>query len=204
MKAFRLTEMQAEAILNMRLRALRKLEEMEIRRGHEALTKEQKDLKKLLGSDKLKDETLISEMRAIQEKFGGKRKDDRLGQRRTQFAIVPDIAEEAAAIENYVEREPITVVCSEKGWLRSLKGHQEPGDAIKYREGDRGRFWLHAETTDRLMLFSTDGRFFTLDCAKLPGRRGNGEAIRTFIDLPPESDLVERFVHQPGGKLPLP
>jgi topoisomerase-4 subunit A len=201
MKAFRLTDNQAEAILNMRLRALRKLEEMEIRREHEALTREQKELKKLLGSEKQKDEKLVSEMRGIQEKFGGKRKDDRLGQRRTQFAIMPDIAEEVAAIENYVEREPITVVCSEKGWLRSFKGHQEPSDAIKYREGDRDRFWLHAETTDKLMMLSTDGRFFTLDCAKLPGGRGNGEAIRTFIDLPPEADLVEMFVHQPERKL---
>src|SRR3954469_25689777 len=201
MKAFRLTDNQAEAILNMRLRALRKLEEMEIRREHEALTKEQKELKKLLGSEKLKDEKLVSEMRSIHEKFGGKRKDDKLGQRRTQFAIMPDIAEEVAAIENYVEREPITVVCSEKGWLRSFKGHQEPSDAIKYREGDRDRFWLHAETTDKLMMLSTDGRFFTLDCAKLPGARGNGEAIRTFIDLPPEADLVEMFVHQPERKL---
>jgi topoisomerase-4 subunit A len=174
---------------------------MEIRREHESLTKEQKELKRLLGSEKLKDETLISQMRAIQEKFGGKRKDDKLGHRRTQFALMPDIAEEVAAIENYVEREPITVVCSEKGWLRSFKGHQEPSDAIKYREGDCGRFWLHAETTDRLMMLSTDGRFFTLDCAKLPGGRGNGEAIRTFIDLPPEADLVEMFVHEAGRKL---
>jgi topoisomerase IV subunit A len=201
MRAFKLSENQAEAILNMRLRALRKLEEMEIRREHEALTKEQKELKKLLGSEKQKDEQLISEMRGIHEKFGGKRKDDKLGHRRTQFANMPDIAEEAAAIENYVEREPITVVCSEKGWLRSFKGYQEPGEAIKYREGDRGRFWLHAETTDRLMTLSTDGRFFTLDCAKLPGGRGNGEAIRTFIDLPPEADVVEMFVHQPERKL---
>ncbi len=201
MKAFRLSEVQAEAILNMRLRALRKLEEMEIRREHDALTKEQKELKKLLGSETLKDQTLISEMRAIHEKFGGKRKDDKLGHRRTQFAIMPDIAEEAAAIENYVEREPITVACSEKGWLRSFKGHQEPSDAVKYREGDRGRFWLHAETTDRLMMLSTDGRFFTLDCAKLPGGRGNGEAIRTFIDLPPEANLVAMFVHKPARKL---
>jgi len=201
MKAFRLTDNQAEAILNMRLRALRKLEEMEIRREHEALTKEQKELKKLLGSEKQKDEKLASEMRGIQEKFGGKRKDDKLGQRRTQFAIMPDIAEDVAAIENYVEREPITVVCSDKGWLRSFKRHQEPSDAIKYREGDRDRFWLHAETTDKLMMLSTDGRFFTLDCAKLPGGRGNGEAIRTFIDLPPEADLVAMFVHQPERKL---
>ncbi len=93
------------------------------------------------------------------------------------------------------------MVCSEKGWVRSLKGHQEPSEAVRYREGDRGRFWLHAETTDKLMMLSTDGRFFTLDCAKLPGGRGNGEAIRTFIDLPPEADLVTMFVHKPGRKL---
>jgi topoisomerase-4 subunit A len=93
------------------------------------------------------------------------------------------------------------VVCSQKGWLRAFKGHQEPSDAIKYREGDRSRFWIHAETTDKLMMFSTDGRFFTLECSKLPGGRGNGEAIRSFIDLPPETDLVEMFVHQEGRKL---
>jgi topoisomerase-4 subunit A len=204
MKAFRLTENQAEAILNMRLRALRKLEEMEIRREHEALTKEQKELKKLLGSERQKDDKLISEMRIIQEKFGAKTS---IGKRRTDMAKAEEVAkvsalaEEAVSIETAVEKEPITVVCSEKGWLRSFKGHQEPSDAIKYREGDRGRFWLHAETTDRLMMLSTDGRFFTLDCAKLPGGRGNGEAIRTFIDLPPEADLVEMFVHAVGRKL---
>jgi topoisomerase-4 subunit A len=204
MKAFRLTENQAEAILNMRLRALRRLEEMQIRGEHEALTKEQKELRKLLGSEKLKDEKLISEMREIQEKFGAK---TAIGKRRTEMAKAEEVAkvsalaEEVVTIETAVEREPITVVCSEKGWLRSFKGHQEPSDAIKYREGDRSRFWLHAETTDKLMMLSTDGRFFTLDCAKLPGGRGNGEAIRTFIDLPPEADLVEMFVHAAGRKL---
>jgi topoisomerase-4 subunit A len=198
MKAFGLTENQADAILNMRLRSLRKLEEMEIRREHTELTKEQKDLKKLLGSESLKSAKLIEETKAIDAKFGGK---TALGKRRTQFADAPAIADEVAAIENYVEREPITVVCSEKGWLRSFRGHQEPSDAIKYREGDRARFWVKAETTDRLMMLSTDGRFFTLDCSKLPGGRGNGEAIRTFIDLPPEADLVDMFVHQPGRKL---
>jgi topoisomerase-4 subunit A len=204
MKAFKLTENQAEAILNMRLRALRKLEEMEIRREHEALTKEQKELKKLLGSERQKDDRLISEMRIIQEKFGAKTS---IGKRRTDMAKAEEVAkvsalaEEVVTIETAVEREPITVVCSEKGWLRSFKGHQEPGEAIKYREGDRSRFWLHAETTDKLMMLSTDGRFFTLDCAKLPGGRGNGEAIRTFIDLPPEADLVEMFVHEAGRKL---
>jgi topoisomerase IV subunit A len=188
----------------MRLRSLRKLEEMEIRREHESLTKEQKELKKLLGSDKLKDERLLEEVKAIDAKFGLKTK---LGARRTEFVAgkalekIQQIAEVAVAVESAVEREPITIVCSTKGWLRSLKGHQEENDSIKYREGDRGRFWVHAETTDRLMLFSTDGRFFTLDCAKLPGGRGNGEAIRSFIDLPPESDIVAMFAHKEGRKL---
>jgi topoisomerase IV subunit A len=204
MKAFKLTDNQAEAILNMRLRALRKLEEMQIRAEHDTLSKEQKELKKLLGSDKLKSEHLIAEMKEIDRKFGAK---TALGKRRTHIAEaklvekIEAIAEEAVAIEAQIEKEPITIVCSEKGWLRTYKGHQEPSDAIKYREGDRERFWLHAQTTDRLMMFSTDGRFFTLDCSKLPGGRGNGEAIRTFIDLSPEADLVTMFVHEEGRKL---
>jgi topoisomerase-4 subunit A len=198
MKAFDLNETQAEAILNMRLRSLRKLEEMEIRREHADLTKEQKELKKLLGSEKLKSEKLIDEVKAIDAKFGLKTE---LGKRRTQFAEAPEVAEEVAALESMVERESITVVCSQKGWIRAFKGHQEEDDSIKYREGDRGRFWVHAETTDRLMLFATDGRFFTLECAKLPGGRGMGEAIRTFIDLPPDADLVAVFVHKDGRKL---
>jgi topoisomerase-4 subunit A len=197
-KAFGLTDNQAEAILNMRLRSLRKLEEMEIRKEHAALAKEQKDLKKLLGSDALKAERLTDEIKAIDAKFGLKTK---IGARRTNFAAPPDIAAEVEAMETMVEREPITVACSEKGWIRAFKGHQEPNDSIKYREGDRERFWIHAETTDKLMLFATDGRFFTLDCSKLPGGRGNGEAIRTFIDLPPEADLVSMFVHEDGRKL---
>ncbi|HWU26862.1 MAG TPA: DNA topoisomerase IV subunit A [Rhizomicrobium sp.] len=198
MKAFGLTDAQAEAILNMRLRALRRLEEMEIKAEHANLAKEQKELKKLLASDALISEKLIEQIKAIDAKFGLKTP---IGKRRTDFAAPPEIAAEAEALEALVEREPITVACSEKGWIRAFKGHQEPGDAIKYREGDRERFWLHAETTDKLMVFATDGRFFTLDCAKLPGGRGNGEAIRSFIDLPPEADLVTMFVHKDGRKL---
>ena len=204
MKAFALNETQAEAILNMRLRSLRKLEEMEIRAEHDSLTKEQKELKRLLGSDKLKSEKLIEEVQSIDAKFGGKTE---LGRRRTRIVEATHIdkiealAEEAATLESAVEREPITIVCSEKGWLRAFKGHQEPSDAVKYREGDRERFWIHAESTDKLMMLATDGRFFTLECARLPGGRGNGEAIRTFIDLPPESDLVAMFAHKPGRKL---
>jgi topoisomerase IV subunit A len=204
MKAFGLTEVQAEAILNMRLRSLRKLEEMEIRGEHAALTKEQAELTRLLKSDKLKSEKLIEEMRAIDARFGLKTE---LGKRRTQIAKAAEVAEMTALAEhveeraNQVEREPITVVCSAKGWLRALKGHQEQSKDDKYREGDRARFWFHAQTTDQIMLLATDGRFFTLDGSKLPGGRGNGEAIRSFIDLPPDADIVTMFAHVPGRKL---
>jgi len=204
MKAFSLTELQAEAILNMRLRSLRKLEEMEIRREHDSLTKERKELTKLLGSEKLKSEKLIEELSEIDAKFGLKTE---LGKRRTQIAKAAEVAEMAALAEhveehaNRVEREPITVVCSAKGWLRALKGHQEQSSDDKYREGDRARFWFHAQTTDQIMLLATDGRFFTLDGSRLPGGRGNGEAIRSFIDLPPEADIVTMFAHVPGRKL---
>jgi len=204
MKAFGLTEVQAEAILNMRLRSLRKLEEMEIRGEHDSLTRERKELTRLLGSEKLKSERLIEELKEIDAKFGLK---TALGKRRTQVAKAAEVAEMAALAEhveehaNRVEREPITVVCSAKGWLRALKGHQEQSSDDKYREGDRARFWFHAQTTDQIMLLSTDGRFFTLDGSKLPGGRGNGEAIRSFIDLPPEADIVTMFAHVPGRKL---
>jgi len=203
-KAFSLTEVQAEAILNMRLRSLRKLEEMEIRREHDTLTKERKELTRLLGSEKLKSEKLIEELKAIDARFGGK---TALGKRRTEIAKAAEVAEMTALAEhveehaNRVEREPITVVCSAKGWLRALKGHQEQSKDDKYREGDRARFWFHAQTTDQIMMLATDGRFFTLDGSKLPGGRGNGEAIRAFIDLPPEADIVTMFVHVPGRKL---
>ncbi|MEO7053768.1 MAG: DNA topoisomerase IV subunit A, partial [Rhizomicrobium sp.] len=204
MKAFDLNENQAEAILNMRLRALRKLEEIEIRGEHAELTQEKKDLTKLLGSEKLKSQRLIEEVKEMDAKFGAKTK---LGKRRTEIAGARDVAElsalaeEAVELASAVEKEPITIVCSQKLWLRAAKGHQEEGDAVKYREGDRRRFWIHAQTTDKLMMLATDGRFFTLDCSKLPGGRGNGEAIRSFIDLPPDADVAAMFVHVPGRKL---
>jgi len=204
MSAFKLTDRQAEAILNMRLRALRRLEEMQLREEHSALTKEQKELKRLLGSQKLQSEKLVEEIQEIDQRFGLK---TALGRRRTEFTKASELAElqafaeEATAIATMVEKEPVTIICSEKLWIRTLKGHQDQSDAVKYREGDRSRFWLPAETTDRLMLFSTDGRFFTLDCAKLPGGRGLGEPLRDFLDLPPEADIVAMFVHREGRKL---
>jgi topoisomerase-4 subunit A len=190
--AFKLTERQAEAILNMRLRSLRRLEETEIRSEHASLSAEQKELKKLVGSERLQSEKMIADLKALDEKFGQKTK---LGKRRTEFARAPEIEDDLSP-EAFIAKEPITIVCSQKLWLRALKNHQEPGDAVKYKEGDRARFWIHAQTTDRLMLFSTDGRFYTLDCSKLPGGRGFGEAIRSFIDLPPEADIVAAFVYE--------
>jgi topoisomerase-4 subunit A len=177
---------------------------MEIRGEHDSLTKERKELTRLMGSEKLKSERLIEELKEVDAKFGLK---TILGKRRTEVAKAAEVAEMAALAEhveeraNQVEREPITVVCSAKGWLRALKGHQEQSSDDKYREGDRARFWFHAQTTDQIMLLSTDGRFFTLDGSKLPGGRGNGEAIRSFIDLPPDADIVVMFVHLPGRKL---
>jgi topoisomerase IV subunit A len=197
MAAFKLNDRQAEAILNMRLRALRRLEEQQMREEHDSLTKEQKDLKRLLGSEKLQSEKLTEQVQDIDRRFGLKTP---LGRRRTDFSSPPEMGEDFSP-DALIEKEPITVICSQKLWLRSMKGHQEQNDSIKYREGDRERFWLHAETTDKLMMFSTDGRFYTLDCSKLPGGRGQGEAIRSFIDLPPEADIAAMFVHKEGRKL---
>jgi topoisomerase IV subunit A len=204
MKAFKLSDRQAEAILNMRLRALRRLEEKQIREEHASLSQEQKELKRLAGSKELQSEKLIAEIKDIDGKFGAKTK---LGKRRTEIADADTVAEIESKAEEAVEhiaaieKEPITVVLSEKGWLRALKGHQEESDAVKYREGDRGRFWLRAQTTDKLMLFATDGRFFTLECAKLPGGRGQGDPIRDSVDLGPDQDIVAVLVHDPERML---
>jgi len=196
-KAFKLTERQAEAILNMRLRSLRKLEETQLRVEHSALLKEQRELKKLVGSKKLQSERMTSDLKAVDARFGLKTE---LGKRRTQFSTLPEIDADLSP-EAFVEKEPITVLCSQKLWLRTLKGHQESSASVKHKEGDRARFWIKAQTTDKLMLFSTDGRFYTLECSKLPGGRGLGEAIRGFVDLPPDADIVAVFVHREGRKL---
>ena len=195
-KRFKLTDNQAEAILNMRLRSLRKLEEMEIRGEHKELTAEQKNLKALVRSDAKQWERVAEEIREVRNTFGPKTK---LGARRTQFSDAPKV--EYVPVEAMIEKEPITVVCSKKGWIRSMKGHLAADADIKFKEGDGPRFTLHAETTDKILLFATDGRFYTLDAAKLPGGRGHGEPVRLMIDLDESREIVELFVHQPGRKL---
>ncbi|MGQ0742172.1 MAG: DNA topoisomerase IV subunit A, partial [Alphaproteobacteria bacterium] len=196
-KAFALTDRQATAILDMRLRALRKLEERQISEEHAALTQEQKEKKKLAASAKLQSEKLVKEIKDINARFGQK---TQLGKRRTVFAAAPELDADSAPVA-FIEKEPMTVICSEKGWLRTLKGHQQENGSIKYREGDGPRFWVHAETTDKLIAFATDGRFFTLEGSKLPGGRGQGDPIRDFIELDPDQDLVAIFVHKPERRL---
>ncbi|MBM3554200.1 MAG: DNA topoisomerase IV subunit A [Alphaproteobacteria bacterium] len=194
-KAFDLTEVQAEAILNMRLRALRRLEEMEIKRERDGLKKEQGELKGLLKDEGKRWAALADEVRDIKANFGK----GPLGKRRTEIADAPPPAD--VPLDALVEREPITVLASAKGWLRAMKGHVERSDDIKYKEGDRERFFLHAETTDKLMLFGTNGRFYAIPCDRLPGGRGHGEPIRLLIDLGEEHDIAALLIHRPDGKL---
>jgi len=196
-KAFKLTEVQAEAILNMRLRALRKLEEMEIRREHENLTKERKELKALLVSKDKQWKTVASEIKALKDQFGQKTE---LGRRRTSFAEAPEGVEVDLA-EAMIEKEPVTIVLSEKGWIRAIRGHQTEIDSLSFKEGDRLKRAVKAQTTDTLLLFATDGRFYSLGADKLPGGRGHGEPFRLMIDIEEAADAVELFVHEPGRKL---
>jgi topoisomerase-4 subunit A len=195
-KAFKLTDLQAEAILNMRLRSLRKLEEIEIRQEHASLQTEQKELKALVRSEDKQNDRLKTSFQELRAKFGAKTP---LGKRRSQLSDAPAI--EDVPMEALIEKEPITVVCSDKGWIRAMKGHMEPSDDVKFKDGDKGRFWVKAQTTDKLVLFSTNGRFFTLECKDLPGGRGHGEPVRLMCDLENDQDIVALFVHEPGRKL---
>ena len=196
-KALKLTEVQAEAILNMRLRALRKLEEMEIRREHENLTKERKELKALLASKDKQWKTVASEIKALKDQFGQKTE---LGRRRTSFAEAPEGVEVDLA-EAMIEKGPVTIVLSEKGWIRAIRGHQTEIDSLSFKEGDRLKRAVKAQTTDTLLLFATNGRFYSLGADKLPGGRGHGEPFRLMIDIEEAADAVELFVHEPGRKL---
>jgi topoisomerase-4 subunit A len=197
MKVFKLTDVQAEAILNMRLRALRKLEEMEIKREHESLTKERKELKALLGSKDKQWKRIADEIKTLKEQFGQK---TALGRRRTSFAEAPEGVEVELA-EAMIEKEPVTIVLSEKGWIRAIKGHQTAPESLAFKEGDRLKSFVKAQTTDTLLLFATNGRFYSLSADKLPGGRGHGEPFRLMIDIEEANDAVELFVHQPGRKL---
>ena len=196
MKEFSLSDVQVEAILNMRLRSLRKLEEIELRTELDSLQLERADLDDLLASEKMQWERIINELRETRKVFG---KNSDRGNRRTELAEAPDFEE--VPIEAMIEKEPITVVCSSMGWLRAMKGHVDLSQELKYKDGDEKRFVFHAETTDKLLMFGGNGRFYTMSCSELPGGRGMGEPIRLIVDLPNDANMVDLFIHQPDRKL---
>ncbi|HZC56520.1 MAG TPA: DNA topoisomerase IV subunit A [Xanthobacteraceae bacterium] len=197
MKAFKLTDVQAEAILNMRLRNLRKLEEMEIRKEDKDLRAEKKSIEELLRSEKQQWKRIADQVREVRDAFGPKTP---IGKRRTGFAQAP-AHDEAAIEEALVEREPVTIVVSEKGWIRALRGQVADLSALAFKADDSLKLAFFAETTSKLLVFATNGRFYTIDAAKLPGGRGHGEPIRLFADLEQEADIVTVFRYQGGRKL---
>ncbi len=196
MARWKLSDIQAEAILDMKLRALRKLEETGIRKEFEALTAERKDLARLLKDEDRQWRHIGDELRVMKKRFG---EATPLGRRRTEIGPPPAPVEVPA--EATVEREPVTVVLSEKGWIRALKGQAGANGDLKFKEGDRGRFVVQAETTDKLLVFGTNGRFYTLACDKLPSGRGHGEPVRLMMDLPQDGDVASLRVHRAGGVL---
>ncbi|RUO98115.1 DNA topoisomerase IV subunit A [Hyphomicrobium sp.] len=196
MSKFNLSDVQAEAILNLRLRSLSRLEEVEIKAEHDKLSKERRELKQLLKSEELQWERVAEEVKETREKYSKKTP---LGRRRSTFADMPDVDIDLEAA--LVEKEPITVIMSEKGWVRALKGHQDDLSKLEFKQGDSLKRALKASTTDKLVIFTTNGKFFTLEASALPGGRGHGEPVRLMIDLEENHDIAEIFVHEPSRKL---
>ncbi|MBL4766862.1 MAG: DNA topoisomerase IV subunit A [Rhodobacteraceae bacterium] len=191
-----LSEVQVDAILNMRLRSLRRLEELELLREQAALMKERAGLEDLLEDVLLQWGSIAAQLRETRKAFG---KDYAGGARRSRFAEAGKI--EDVPLEAMIEREPITVVCSQMGWIRAMTGHIDLSRELKFKDGDEARFTFHAETTDRLLVFGSNGRFYTLSAANLPGGRGMGEPLRLMVDLPNDVQIVDLFIHKPGRKL---
>lgn len=191
-----LTEVQADAILNMRLRALRRLEELALIGERDALMEERAGLEDLLADKTRQWARIARELRDTRKRFGAGAPN---GARRTRFADAG--ATEDVPLEAMIVREPVTVVCSRMGWIRALKGHVAPDTALKFRDGDGARFVFHAETTDKLLILGSSGRFHTLGAANLPGGRGLGEPVRLMVELPEDADIVALFPHRPDGRL---
>ena len=196
MAAFALDEIQADAILNTRLRQLAKLEEMEIRREHDALTKEREGLAGLLASDKKQWAKVADDLRKVREILA---KNPIIGRRRTSFAEAP-VIDVATAAEAAIVREPITVIISERGWIRAARGAVADPSELKFKEGDRLAFLVPAETTDKIVILASDGRAFTLPGDKLPSARGQGEPLRLMLELEDKTGLVAVFPHRAGAR----
>ena len=191
-----LSELQVESILNMRLRSLRRLEEMELLREQSELMEERAQLEDLLDSDSLQWAAIAKQLRETKVTFG---KDWPGGKRRTTIEEAAEIEE--VPLEAMIDREPITVVCSEMGWIRAMTGHIDLTRELKFKDGDGPRFTFHAETTDRLLVFGSNGRFYTLSASNLPGGRGMGEPLRLMVDLPNEAGIVTILTHRPERRL---
>ncbi len=196
MRRWDLSELQADAILDMRLRALRRLEEIAIRKELGALETEQSKLSRLLDSERRQWRAIAKEVEATAAEFGS---DTALGRRRTALAEAPPPVEIPAAA--LIEREPVTVLCSQKGWVRAVKGHGLGAAEQRYKEGDGPRFAVEAQTTDKLVVFATNGRFYTIPVDRLPGGRGQGEPLRLMVELPNEHDVVALFPYRTGMEL---
>ena len=195
MKTFKLSDVQADAILNMRLRNLRRLEEMEIKAEDKALREERTKLKSLIGSPAQQWKTISGQIKELKEKFGAK---TAIGKRRTTFGIAP-AHDEAAIEEAMVVREPITVVVSDKGWIRALRGHVSDLSGVTFKTDDALKFAFPTETTAKVLIFGSNGRFYTVEASKLPGGRGHGEPVRLFIDLE-DADVVAALAYNGGRK----
>ena len=194
-----LTDNQAEAILNMRLRALRKLEEFEIRKEFDGLSAEKSQIEGLLASEAKQWQTVSWQIQKARRDFGPEQNPE-LGRRRTTFADAPD--HDVADIQNaMIEKEPVTVVVSAKGWLRALKGHLSDLSLLTFKEGDSLKLAFPAQTTDKIIVFTTGGKFYTIGADRLPGGRGHGEPIRIIVDMENDQDIVTAFVHDPKRKL---
>ncbi len=196
MKTFKLSDVQADAILNMRLRNLRRLEEMEIRAEDKALREERTKLKGLIGSTLQQWKTVTGEIKKVRETFGPK---TALGKRRTTFGIAP-AHDEAAIEEAMVVREPITVVVSEKGWIRALRGHVSDLSGVAFKTDDALQLAFPTETTAKILIFASNGKFYTMEASKLPGGRGHGEPVRQFADIDQGDDVVTALAYQGGRK----
>ncbi|SLN28972.1 DNA topoisomerase IV subunit A [Pseudooctadecabacter jejudonensis] len=191
-----LSDVQADAILNMRLRSLRRLEEEALVKERDELMVERAGLEDLLDSDDLQWKSIADQLRETRKLMGATSEG---GARRTTFADAGEV--EDVPLEAMIDREPVTVVCSKMGWIRAMSGHIDLGRELKFKDGDEGRFIFHAETTDRLLVFGSNGRFYTLGASTLPGGRGMGEPLRLMVDLPNEAEIVALFIHRPGQKL---
>ncbi|MEH3127263.1 DNA topoisomerase IV subunit A [Agrobacterium cavarae] len=197
MARFGLTDNQAEAILNMRLRSLRKLEEFEIRTEFDELSKEKGEIESLLASDDKQWQAVSWEIGEVKKKYA---KATELGRRRTQFADAPN-ADVEAIQQAMIEKEPVTIVISQKGWIRALKGHMSDTSSLTFKEGDGPKLAFPAQTTDKLLLVTTGGKVYTLGADKLPGGRGHGEPVRIMVDMENDQDILTAFVHDSSRKL---